>query len=246
MDADYPLFRPAGDAALLIEFGAALDLQVNRQVQIFDAWLTREQLPGVLETAPTLRSVLVRFDPLVVDIETLQQRLGEMLARDLWKNDTGSMVVMRWQLPIYYGGDTGDDIAEVATLLGVSVADTIKRHTATAQRVLTLGFAPGFMYTGLLGDDWNFPRLNYVKPSVPAGAISVAVRQTVITSTEIPTGWRTIGRTPFSNFAPSCDPAFLISPGDELCFVAIDEMRYAELTEQQQAGEAILTSERIA
>ncbi|OED37414.1 hypothetical protein AB833_23610 [Chromatiales bacterium (ex Bugula neritina AB1)] len=246
MAVDYPLFRPAGDAALLIEFGATLDLQVNRQVQIFDAWLTRARVEGVVETAPTLRSVLVRFDPLKIDAATLESELGEMLASNLWQRDAVDNKIKRWRLPICYGGETGTDLPEVAQRLGMTVEEAVSRHCAMSQRVLTLGFAPGFMYTGLLQDDWNLPRLDYVKPSVPAGAVSVAVRQTVITSTEIPTGWRTIGCTPFSNFNLAVDPPFLIGPGDELCFFPIDESCFTELADQQHSGEVILQSEQIA
>lgn len=241
----YPLFRPAGDSALIIEFGADLDLKVNRAVQAFDASLRQRAPEGVTESAPTLRSVMVRFDPLVVRIDELKHLLMQMLVERDWSIDSPNNEFYCWRLPIYYGGDTGADLDEVASLLDLSVEETIQQHCSVVQRVLTLGFSPGFTYLGLLPEAWNLPRLTEVKPLVPAGSISVAVRQTVMTSTPIPTGWRTIGCTPFSNFNLQRDPPFNISAGDEIKFYPIDEDRFQELSQQVRQGASIVEPERL-
>ncbi len=237
----YPLFRPAGDSALIIEFGASLDLKVNRSVQAFDAALRDRSVAGITETAPTLRSVLVRFNPLLLSVATLKQLLLKMMSERDWTESCDSSH-SRWRVPVFYGGPTGSDLDEVASLLGISTEETIEQHCAVIQRVLTLGFSPGFTYLGLLPAAWDLPRLTQVKPLVPAGSISVAVRQTVMTSTPIPTGWRTIGCTPFSNFDLRRDPPFTISSGDEIEFYPVNERQFNDLQQQVRDGYSIVNS----
>ncbi len=236
----YPLLRQAGDAAILVEFGAVLDLAVNAAAQAFDARLREVSIGGVLETTPTLRSVLVRYDPLNKDCETLHRELQSHLQERNWLQAEPGGGRRKWLVPVAYDDHYGPDIEDVARLLKSDVDEVIRVHCALSLRVLTLGFAPGFTYLGLMPERWDLPRLNYVKPEVPAGAISVAVRQTVMTSTPIPTGWRTIGQTPFSNFNLKIDPPFVIGSGDEIGFRAIDREEYEYLAQRVAAGEAIL------
>lgn len=238
--SEYPLLRQAGDAAVLIEFGAVLDLAVNAAAQAFDSRLCAQPMRGVLETTPTLRSVLVRYDPLQISSDALHRELQAMLDERDWLAVSGNTQRRKWLIPVAYGGHHGPDIDDVAQLLNTDVDGVIKSHCALSLRVLTLGFAPGFTYLGLMPAQWDLPRLDYVKPEVPAGALSVAVRQTVMTSTPIPTGWRTIGQTPFSNFNLEIDPPFVIGSGDEIGFRAIDADEYTALHQRVAAGESIL------
>ena len=65
-DISAPIVRMVGDSALLIEFGNRLSDEINNAVISFDAELRRVALPGIVETAPTIRSVLVCFDPMEI------------------------------------------------------------------------------------------------------------------------------------------------------------------------------------
>ncbi|HUG62028.1 MAG TPA: carboxyltransferase domain-containing protein, partial [Methylomirabilota bacterium] len=59
-----PRFLDAGDAGLVVEFGDVIDEAVNARVVALDAALAERSLPGVRETVPTYRSLLILFDPL--------------------------------------------------------------------------------------------------------------------------------------------------------------------------------------
>lgn len=244
VDIEYPLIRQAGEAAVLVEFGAELDLATNNAAQAFDARVTEAGCAGILETTPTLRSVLVRYDPLTASAADLQSQLGELLAERDWLTSQPPAGRKLWRIPAVYGNQYGADLTEVAELLDTESATVIEKHAEQRLRVLTLGFSPGFTYLGLLPPEWNLPRLSYVKPEVPAGAISVAVRQTVMTSTPIPTGWRTIAQTPFSNFNLLADPPFAISPGDEIAFRSISSEEYLALKHRVDRGDSIVEPER--
>ena len=71
-----PVLRAAGDSALLVEFGDRLDPAINNAAIAFDARLREAAIGGVSETTPTIRSVLVRYDPLDIAPASLRARLN--------------------------------------------------------------------------------------------------------------------------------------------------------------------------
>jgi KipI family sensor histidine kinase inhibitor len=99
-------------------------------------------------------------------------------------------------------------------------AEVIRRHTAPVYRVGMMGFTPGFAY--LLGLDHGLetPRLTNPRTHVPAGSVGIAGGQTGIYPLDSPGGWQLIGRTDLVLFDPSREAPFLLSPGDEVRFVA--------------------------
>lgn len=244
-DNKFPYIAPAGDSAALIRFGSQLDFDVNAAVLEFDRYLSGIEIAGVTETSPALVSLLVRFDPLQLSYGALQLQLQETLDTKDWLYKPQVAGAAHWKIPVCYGGETGSDLAEVAGLLGVSESGAIEQHTACQLRILTLGFAPGCCYLGMLPEDWNIPRLKVIKPQVPAGAILVAVRQTVMPSAPMPTGWRCIGRTPLNNFNVNNLDVHSASPvqvqhGDTVQYTPISEAEFQSLQARQQNGESII------
>ena len=241
-----PQLHLAGDGAWLVDFGERTDDAVNNAAIAFDAHLRAAGLDGVLETAPTIRSVLVRFDPLTIAPDALATRLRDWLDERDWLASPPPDGRKRWHVPVIYGGEDGPDLAEVAALTGLDEAALIADHAATPQRVRMLGFAPGFVYAGMLGERWNLPRRNQIHAAVPPGSLAVAVRQTVLTSTTVPTGWRVIGRSPFLAFQLDREPPFLLQGGDELVFEPVDAARGKRLDERAAAGETVARAEALA
>lgn len=223
---DRPVIRFAGDSALLVEFGNALDPAINNAAIAFNARLKSAHPEHVVETAATNRSVLVCFDALERDPDDLRSELTDILAEEDWLAAAPPAGRRLWRLPVAYGGTYGPDLAALADLMGMGEAAVAEAHAATRQRVFMVGFAPGHLYTGLLPEAFDLPRLSDIKPSVPPGSVSVAIRQSVVCSTTIPTGWRTIGRTPFRTFDLRRNPAFMIEAGDEIAFEPVDEASY--------------------
>jgi len=117
--------------------------------------------------------------------------------------------------------------------------------TAARVRVLTIGFAPGQPYMGELPEHWNIPRQQGLTPSVPAGALVVAIRQLIVFQNAAPTGWRHIGQTAFSLFRPDGDPPFALTPGDELTFPAITPAEYDRIIARDTSGNGGATREAL-
>lgn len=241
-----PVFRQAGECGLLVEFGDALDDRINNAVHAFDARLREEAIAGISETAPTIRSVLVRYDPLQTSPSTLRSVLSDLLLERDWLASPPPENRSLWRIPTLYGGPDGPDLDEVADLMAMSVDAAIEDHSKTRQRIYMLGFSPGFCYLGPLSDAWNLPRRTQVKPEIAPGSVCVAVRQTTLCSTAIPTGWHLIGRTSFRNFDVERDPAFLMEAGDEVIFESVDKILYDRIVEKAANGEFVGSREQLS
>ncbi|MCF6198092.1 MAG: allophanate hydrolase subunit 1 [Hyphomicrobiaceae bacterium] len=228
--------KMVGEALLVVEFGAQLSPLVLGAARAFDHLLQNEKIPGLQESAPTGNAVALVFDPLHTPPELFRQQIRALVEQADWFERGSLLPSACWHLPICYGGDCGPDLAPLADQLCLSENDVIAAHLETMQRVLMIGFAPGFLYTGRLSEMFNLPRLPDIKPCVPAGSVSVALGQSVISSTAHPTGWRVIGRTPFRNFDPAREPAIIINAGDEIRFVQIDQSAYEDLRNRDRHG----------
>lgn len=207
-----PLLVPLGDAALLIRYAGSLNDAANRAAIAAARHLQSEEPRGALEIVPGLVSVLVRYDPRVTDFITLSGEVRLALDRP---NDAIAAQARSRRLPIFFDGE---DLPDIASLLGLTVPAFIERHNTSPLRVLATGFAPGFVYCGLHGEDLNVPRRREVRAVVPAGTVLFAARQTAIAATPIRTGWNVVGKTPFRNFDAATDPPTVLRPGDEISF----------------------------
>jgi KipI family sensor histidine kinase inhibitor len=209
--APLPLIMPLGDHGLLVRFGTTLSEAANRHAVGFAAMVDAARLPGVVEVVPNLASVLIRYEPSLMEFERLA---GEV--RLLVSGTEADTVAGRvHSVPVEFAGE---DIDEVAALVGVSPGAFIELHCAEPLRVLATGFAPGFVYLGFHPEVLRVPRRAVVRSRVPAGTVLFAAGQTAITSTDIPTGWHVIGRTAFRNFDPSVAPPTRLSAGDMVRF----------------------------
>ncbi|WP_161556073.1 carboxyltransferase domain-containing protein [Mangrovicoccus ximenensis] len=135
----------------------------------------------------------------------------------------------RWHIPVAFGGNHGPQLAEVAELAGTREEEAVRQICAAELRVLAIGFAPGQPYIGLLPERWNFPRMSALNPEVPAGALTIAVRQIVMFTAASPTGWRQVGRAAFRNFLPGREPPVPLRAGDAIRYVPVSADEYETL-----------------
>lgn len=228
-----PKIRPAGEAALLVELGDAIDPAVTDRVLRLTAALDAAELPGVTDRVPGYTTLLVLFDPALVDARGLRANLvrldGEAAATTL---PPGRLVT----IPVTYGGEFGPDLGAVAERAGLSEAEVIRRHSGAAYRVACLGFVPGFAYLVGLPAKLATPRLQTPRPRVPAGSVAIGGEQTGIYPTETPGGWHLIGRTPLRPFDPNRSEPALLEVGDRVRFEPIAPAAFAVIADQVEWG----------
>lgn len=228
-----PKVLPAGDAAFAIEFGDAIDPVLNARVHALDRALAAAPLPGMVETVPTYRSLLVYFDPLGCDPAAMRQAL---LARAEATEGAAPAPGRLFRVPVRYGGPMGEDLEAVAGRLGLAPDELVRRHSAPEYRVYMIGFSPGLAYLGGLPAELVIPRRDDPRPAVPRGAVLMAGQQTLFYPVEMPTGFHVLGRTPVRAFDLGRAEPFLLKPGDRVRFTAIDDAEYARLDAAAEQG----------
>ena len=196
--------RPVGRLGVLAELP---DLStVHRLVAA-----VREATLPVVDVVPGYRTVLVTTAS-AADLRALRDALP---ALDLpAASELSSRVV---EVPVVYDGP---DLASVAALTGLAVAEVVRRHTAPDYVVAFLGFSPGFPYLVGLDPSLHVPRRASPRTSVPAGSVGLAGDQTGVYPQATPGGWQLIGRTSVALFDVERDPPALLAAGDRLRFVA--------------------------
>jgi inhibitor of KinA len=215
----FPRILSVGEAALTVEFGERLDESVNRQVRALDAALAAQPFPGLLETVPTYRALLVKYDPLATSDGAVRLALHAALESLRVESSAPERLV---EIPVRYGGEYGPDLEAVAAHCGLTAADVIRLHAEPVYTVAMLGFAPGFAYLFGLDARLATPRLTTPRVRVEPGSVGIAGPQTGVYALATPGGWCVIGRTTMTLFDPGRAEPFTLRAGDRVRFVAED------------------------
>ncbi len=230
-----PRILPSGDSAITVEFSRNIDDAANQRVLALDRTLSHEPVSGVTETVPTYRSLLVHYDPVQTDFDTLGQKLA-LLAQLPVPPVTNTR---RWRIPVVYGGEHGIDLEDVAKTLKTTADDIVARHVAGDYRVAMIGFTPGWSYLSGLEPSLHLPRRQNPRLLTPAGTISIGGVQTGVQCLAGPSGWHLLGRTAVRTYQLHRDPTFLLEPGDQVSFTAVDAKVFAEQDRAAEHGEII-------
>ena len=247
MDAEpeFPRVHRIGEAGLLIEFGDRLSMQVNAAVLAFRAALDAAAWPGVEESATSLKSVFLRFDPARVPHGQLEADLRGLLASRDWYGEGLPRGRSLWHVPVLFGGEAGPQLEEAARRAGMSPDDAVQAICAAPLRVLPIGFAPGLPYLGQLPEAFDIPRQTELDPNVPGGGLALAIRQLVLFPVGTQTGWRWIGRAAMDVFGQRADTPFPLNAGDEIRFEPVGAVEFEAAWKDVAAGHLVATREPI-
>jgi KipI family sensor histidine kinase inhibitor len=230
-----PRILPSGDSAITVEFSRNIDAAANQRVLALDRVLGRNPVSGVTETVPTYRSLLVHYDPLQIDFDSLGEKLVALAQLPV----PPTTKTRRWRIPVVYGGEHGVDLEDVANALNTTPDDIVARHIAGDYRVAMIGFTPGWSYLSGLEKFLHMPRRQNPRLLTPAGTISIGGVQTGVQCLAGPSGWHLLGRTPVRTYQLHRAPTFLLEPGDDVTFSAIDAKTFAEQDRAAEAGEIV-------
>ncbi len=230
-----PRLLPSGDAAITVEFGRQIDDAANARVLALDRALAEDPIPGVTETVPTYRSLLVHYDPCGIGFDALGEQILSRAQRLL----SPRAKARRWRIPVTYGGEHGIDLEDVAKALDLTPDEVVARHVAGDYRVAMIGFTPGWSYLSGLDKGLHLSRRHDPRLLTPAGTISIGGVQTGIQCIAGPTGWHLLGRTPVRTYQLHRNPIFLLEPGDHVTLVPIDARAFAEQDRAAAGGEIV-------
>ena len=228
---------PLGDGAVLADFRATLDLEVNEHIQRLAKAIQARHPAWLRDVVPALGSLALHFDrqrldhgrsPLAAAGELIEQCLAAGLP-DLEK------FARTVELSVCYEPPFAPDLADVAGRCGLTPEEVVSRHAGSPHRVLMVGFVPGHPYIGGLDAKLSVPRRAAPRQRVPVGSIATANAQTVIYPFDSPSGWSVIGRTPELVFDVRRSPPVLLGPGDRVKFVPIDAEEFARRVSSRHA-----------
>jgi inhibitor of KinA len=222
----YPRFMPVGDAALTVEFGDEITPELNAQVVALDIALAAAEIDGIIETAPSYRSLLICYQPLRISCQQLVAELRRLLEHDVAAQQSPAVT---WSVPVVYEPSFGDDLPDVALRLGLTEEQVIGIHSGAEYRVYMVGFAPGLPYLGPLPRQLHISRRETPRPRVPAGAVMIGGIQANIVPMPVPSAWYVLGRTPLRLFDPDRYDPFLFRAGDRLRFRRIGAAEFERL-----------------
>lgn len=228
---DGPRFLPAGESALVVEFGQTAARAFHDRVLALDAALAAAPVPGVTETVPTYRSLMITFDPRALSADDLVAAVRALEPAAAAPRD-GRL----WRIPACYDPPHAEDLAELAGLLGLPPERIAALHAGARYRVVMYGFAPGFVFLDGLPTELAVSRRATPRAPAAPGALTVANGQALIASVSMPTGWYVLGRTPARTFDPRRDPPFPIAVGDEVAFERVDAARFDDLARAAASG----------
>lgn len=223
---------PAGDTALVVEFGEFIDRQLSTRVLALARRLNEVRLEGVIETVPTFRSLMVHYDPLVLPAASLTARISELMD-GLQITEQASRL---WRLPACYDAGLAPDLCDVAARTGLSPTQVIERHSAVTYHVYMLGFLPGQAYMGDLPAEFELRRRDTPRAKIPAGSLAIAANMTCIFPLETPCGWHVIGRSPVPLWQRRPPPSALLAPGDKVSFTPVSLREYEVLSAKVAEG----------
>jgi len=235
-------YRYSGDEYFLIEFGEMkTDFFYNLRAMALGE--QAKKIPGVIETVPSMRSLLVHFDSLSIGLPELTAKVKELDNRI--SNIADLTIPSRLlRLPVAYGDKltaeyigryaklirpdapnivNGHNLEYVAKYNGLSVQDTISLIESTQYWVAMLGFWPGLAFMVPLDPRayLTAPKYNPTRPWTPEGAFGIGGPIVAIYPIESPGGYQLLGRSVPIYDLKQQNPTFkknpvLLQPADRL------------------------------
>ena len=236
-------FLFSGDSALVIEFGNEISVDINKKIRKMMDDIKKENIDGIVELVPTYCSLLINYDVLKIDYNTLVEKLKTFLNNDLETAEGEEVTLV--EIPTLYNDEVGSDLSYVAEYNKLSKEEVIKIHTGTDYLVYMLGFMPGFTYLGGMSEKIATPRLESPRLQIYPGSVGIAGKQTGMYPSMSPGGWRIIGRTPLKLYNPDSDTPVYISSGDYVRYVSISEEEYNEILKKVENNEYKLNIRKI-
>src|SRR5512133_2286435 len=169
-------FLPVNTNALLVELD---DLD---QTLALLASLTEQPIAGVEGLVPAARTLLVSYRPSAQSFATLVEAIAGRTIGTATRRG-GTLI----EIPVRYDGE---DLAEVAQILGITAEEVVRRHTGSEYIVAFTGFAPGFAYLAGGHPGLNVPRRASPRTRIPAGSVGLAGSFSGVYPQASPGGWQ--------------------------------------------------------
>ena len=223
----------AGDSSILIQFGNAIDPDINAKIAATVQLMKEQHIEGVVDIIPAFCSLLINYDPRVISYDEMKTRMEKILSVEI---AAGARKKKVYEIPVCYGGEFGPDLSTIAEHAGLSEQEVINIHSSTDYLIYMLGFLPGFTYLGGLDERIHTPRLANPRIRIPAGSVGIGGSQTGIYPMDSPGGCQLMGMTPVKTYDPDREVPILVEAGDYIRFIPVDRAEYDRIKEEVEQG----------
>ncbi|NBI11204.1 5-oxoprolinase subunit PxpB [Colidextribacter sp. OB.20] len=218
-----------GDSAVTVEFSREILPETSQKIRALKEQIASARISGVLETVPAYCSLLVHYDPTVIQYGQLVEQLKKLQTGIVGKAFPPSVVM---ELPVCYDERFGPDLEYVARYHGITREEVISLHSSQDYLVYMLGFIAGFPYLGGMDERLATPRLETPRLCIEGGSVGIAGKQTGIYPVSSPGGWRLIGRTPLKLYDPTQEKIALLDAGCYIHFRPVELEEYRAIQRQ--------------
>lgn len=201
-------FLPVNIDAIMVELSS-----LEQTMALTDQLQNNLVFWKIEEIIPAARTVLIRFNPILTDADTLAKNISAL--------DIKSGSIPSGELITISVNYNGEDLAYVADHLGITVNEVITRHTNNEYQVAFCGFAPGFAYMVSNHAQLNVPRRQSPRVRIPAGSVALAGEFSSVYPQASPGGWQLIGITESAVWDINRDNPALFKPGSRVHFVDV-------------------------
>ena len=211
-------YRRAGDANILVEYGPiVLDLELRLRVHALMTWLDGENLPGIIDLTPGIRSLQVHYDgrilalqdllSLLVNAESTLAAIDDARVRTRivelplsWDDDATRLAIARYMQSVRADAPwCPSNIEFIRRINGLDSADDVRRIVFEAS-YLVLGL--GDVYLGAPVATPLDPRhrlvttkYNPARTWTPENAVGIGGAYLCVYGMEGPGGYQFVGRT---------------------------------------------------
>jgi urea carboxylase len=252
------------DEHLVVQIAEEMTLAANFTVMAISTALAEQQLDGILDICPANASLLIRFDPDLLEPAKLESAVRTIEA-DVAQQDRPSVHTRLFEIPVWYDDPythavgekfrdrhqrpEGSDLEYAMAELGLSsVPEFIERHSRSPWLVSMVGFVAGlpFMFQ-MVEQDRQIELPKYLRPRTETPKLTVGHGGcfACIYSVKGAGGYQMFGLTPLPIFDPQQqheafrESMVLFRPGDIVKFRPVDEAEYRALEAAADRGEDV-------
>lgn len=251
------------DEHLVVELSESMSLATNFTGLAISTALRERALDGVVDICPANASLLIRFDPDLLDPRELATTVREIEAAVAHRTHP-SIRTRLIEVPVWYDDPytrgvgarfrdhhqrpQGTDVEYAMAELGLgTVDDFVARHSAAPWLVSMVGFVAGlpFMFQ-MVERDRQIQLPKYLRPRTETPRLTVGHGGCFACIYSVPGagGYQMFGLTPLPIYDPSqsapefADSMVLFRPGDVVKFRPVGEAEYRELADAADRGDA--------
>lgn len=251
-----------GDEFLLVEIAPDMSLEANFVANSIATGLEAQALDGIVDICPANASLLVRFNPDVLDhgvlkstVEQLEADVRQATVQELqtrvievpvWYNDPYTTETGERFRKGYHQQPEGTDLDYAAAVNGLANAEEfIQRHHETPWLVSMVGFVAGLPFLFQLTPrerQLEVPKYLSPRTDTPRLTIGIGGCFTAHYSVRGAGGYQMLGITPTPIYDPTQSlPDFedfmvLFRTGDIVKYRPVDEAEYREIEAEVAAG----------